>query len=110
MMVFAAAAATVGLFLALTLFIGPKRPNEKKALPFECGFIKPAEATHPYPIKYYLVAILFIVFDIEVAFMYPWAVSFKQIGMTGFVSMMVFLAILLVGLYYAAKKRVFDWK
>jgi NADH-quinone oxidoreductase subunit A len=109
-LVFAGAAATVGLFVALTLFVGPKRPNPTKALPFECGFALPGDAQHPFPIKYYLVAILFIVFDIEVAFMYPWAVSFKQIGMTGFVSMMIFLAILLVGLYYASKKHVFDWK
>jgi NADH-quinone oxidoreductase subunit A len=56
------------------------------------------------------VAILFIVFDIEVAFLYPWAVGFRTIGVVGFVSMMIFLAVLLVGLFYASRKRVFDWK
>ncbi len=73
------------------------------------GFPK-TDATQPFPIKYYLVAILFVVFDIEVAFLYPWAVSFRDLGVVGFVSMIVFLAILGVGLYYAVKKRVLEWK
>jgi NADH-quinone oxidoreductase subunit A len=110
LILFACAAGLVGFFLALSKWLGPKRPNPTKAEPFECGFISETDARKPYPVRYYLVAIVFIVFDIEVAFLYPWAVGFKQIGTVGFVSMMIFLAVLLVGLYYAAKKRVFDWK
>ncbi|MBI5059540.1 NADH-quinone oxidoreductase subunit A [candidate division KSB1 bacterium] len=105
-----AAAGITGLFVALSAWIGPKRHNETKDAPFESGIIPQQAAGRPFPIKYYLVAILFIVFDIEVAFLYPWAVSFRQIGMIGFVSMMVFIAVLLVGLYYAVKKGVLEWK
>jgi NADH-quinone oxidoreductase subunit A len=105
------AAGLVGMFVALSKWFGPKRPNATKDLPFECGIVVEADnERRPYPIKYYLVAILFIVFDIEVAFLYPWAVGFKSLGAVGFLSMMIFLTILLVGLYYAVKKRVFDWK
>ncbi|HEY3294638.1 MAG TPA: NADH-quinone oxidoreductase subunit A [bacterium] len=104
------AGGLVGMFVALSKWFGPKRPNATKDRPFECGILVEAEAQRPYPIKYYLVAILFIVFDIETAFLYPWAVRFKSLGGVGFVSMMIFLSILLVGLYYAVKKRVFDWK
>ena len=107
---FAATCGLVGMFVALSKWLGPKEPNPAKDMPFECGWLVEAEATRPYPIRYYLVAILFVVFDIEVAFLYPWAVDFRSLGGVGFVSMMIFLVILLVGLYYAAKKRVFDWK
>jgi NADH-quinone oxidoreductase subunit A len=107
---FLSAAALVGLFVALSKFLGPKRTSEIKERPFECGILVDADARKPYPIKYYLVAILFIVFDIEVAFMYPWAVSFRSLGVVGLVSMLVFLAVLLVGLFYAVRKHVFDWK
>jgi NADH-quinone oxidoreductase subunit A len=107
---FCAAGALVALFLALSAWFGPKRTSEIKEEPFECGNVRQGDARRPYPIKYYLVAIMFIVFDIEVAFLYPWAVDFRSLGLPGFVSMMVFLAILLVALFYAARKRVFDWK
>jgi len=111
LVLFIAAAGLVGMFVALSKFLGPRRPNAIKDLPFECGNVVEADnERRPYPIKYYLVAILFIVFDIETAFLYPWAVGFKNLGAVAFVSMMVFLAILLVGLYYAVKKRVFDWR
>jgi NADH-quinone oxidoreductase subunit A len=106
----AATAGIVGLFVALSKWLGPREPNPSKQAPFECGWILEPAATRPYPIRYYLVAILFIVFDIEIAFLYPWAVGFRGFGMVGFVSMMIFLAVLLVGLYYAVKKHVFDWK
>ena len=106
----AGVAAVVGLFVALTIFLGPKKPNEIKDAPFESGFVSKTDATQPCPILYYLVAILFVVFDIEVAFLYPWAVSFREIGAIGLTSMVVFIAILAVGLYYAVKKRVLEWK
>lgn len=105
-----AAAALVAMFVALSAWLGPKSMNEIKGQPFETGMIPKTDARRPFPIKYYLVAILFIVFDIEVAFLYPWAVGFRDLGMTGFISMMIFLAILLVALFYAVRKRVLDWK
>jgi len=107
-------AACVGglimLFIGLSVWFGPSKTSKTKDSPFECGWIVDADAWQPFPIKYYLVAILFIIFDVEVAFLYPWAVSFGALGMVGFTSMMVFLGILAVGLYYAIKKRVLDWK
>jgi len=103
-------AALVGLFIALSMGIGPRKRSRVKDAPFECGWVSETDASQPFPVKYYLVAILFIVFDVEVAFMYPWAVSFGALGVVGFVSMMIFLIILLVGLYYAIKKRVLEWK
>jgi len=105
-----ATAALVGLFVALSKWLGPKEPNAAKDFPFECGWLVEPDANRPFPIRYYLVAILFIVFDIEIAFLYPWATEFRGLGMIGFVSMMIFLVVLLVGLYYAVRKRVFDWK
>ncbi len=111
LVLFAAASVLVGSFVALSKYLGPKRPNPAKEFPFECGFlVEPDSATRPFPIRYYLVAILFIVFDIEIAFLYPWATGVRGLGMVGFVSMMIFLIVLLVGLYYAVKKRVLDWK
>ena len=100
----------VAVFVALSKWLGPREPNKAKEYPFECGFLVESEANRPFPIRYYLVAILFIVFDIEIAFLYPWAVRFRGLGLTGFVSMMIFLVILLVGLYYAVRKHVFEWK
>jgi NADH-quinone oxidoreductase subunit A len=108
---FAAAAGLVGMFVGLSAWLGPKRTSKAKELPFECGhLIESDDSRRPFPIKYYLVAILFIVFDIEVAFMYPWAINFRMLGGVGFISMMFFLLILGVGLFYAVKKRVLDWK
>jgi NADH-quinone oxidoreductase subunit A len=107
----ASAGALTGLFVGLSVFLGPKsKRTEIKDRPFECGVLVDADARKPFPIKYYLVAILFIVFDVEVAFLYPWAVDFRHLGAVGFISMMVFIGVLLVGLYYAARKHVFDWK
>ena len=104
------AAVVVVAFLALTVFFGPKRPNPNKALPFECGTVGVGDARAPFPIKYYLAAIIFAVFDVELAFLFPWAVAFRDLSLVGFVSMMIFLAILAVGLYYAVRRGVFEWK
>ncbi|MBU0508103.1 NADH-quinone oxidoreductase subunit A [bacterium] len=110
LVLFAATCGLVGMFLALSAWLGPKKMNEIKAQPFECGTISKTDARAPYPIKFYLVAVLFIVFDIEIAFLYPWAVSFGSIGIVGFIAAVIFLAILGVGLYYEVSKRVLEWK
>jgi NADH-quinone oxidoreductase subunit A len=88
----------------LGFLLGPRRPDKAKNSPYECGF----EAFED--VRYYLVAILFILFDLEIAFLFPWAVSLKEIGAVGFWSMMVFLGILVVGFAYEWKKGALDWE
>ncbi len=89
---------------------GPNRPDSEKNSPYECGFEAFEDARMKSDVRYYLVAILFILFDLEIAFLFPWAVAFKDIGMVGFWSMMVFLGILVVGFIYEWKKGALDWE
>ncbi len=90
--------------------LGPNRPDSEKNSPYECGFEAFEDARMKFDVRYYLVAILFILFDLEIAFLFPWAVAFKDIGMVGFWSMMVFLGILVVGFIYEWKKGALDWE
>ncbi|NBT34064.1 MAG: NADH-quinone oxidoreductase subunit A [Betaproteobacteria bacterium] len=90
--------------------IGPNRPDDAKLSPYECGFEAFEDARMQFDVRYYLVAILFILFDLEIAFLFPWAVSLKQIGLFGFLSMMVFLAILVLGFAYEWMKGALDWE
>lgn len=110
LILFGAAAALVGMFVALSAWLGPRKTNPVKEEPFECGWIHQTDARRPFPIKYYLVAVIFIVFDVELAFLYPWAVAFGAIGVVGYIFMMVFLAVLGIGLFYETKKRILEWK
>ena len=89
---------------------GPNRPNSAKNSPYECGFEAFEDARMQFDVRYYLVAILFILFDLEIAFLFPWAVSLHDIGATGFWAMMVFLGILVVGFVYEWKKGALDWE
>ena len=89
---------------------GFNKPNAAKNSPYECGFEAFEDARMKFDVRYYLVAILFILFDLEIAFLFPWAVSLKEIGAAGFWSMMVFLAILVVGFVYEWKKGALDWE
>jgi NADH-quinone oxidoreductase subunit A len=95
---------------AIGYVLGPKKPDAAKNSPYECGFEAFEDARMKFDVSYYLVAILFILFDLEIAFLFPWAVSLKEIGMTGFVAMMIFLAILVVGFAYEWKKGALDWE
>ena len=95
---------------AIGYFLGPQRPNEAKNSPYECGFEAFEDARMKFDVRYYLVAILFILFDLEIAFLFPWAVSLKEIGPVGFWAMMIFLAILVVGFAYEWKKGALDWE
>lgn len=104
-----AAAFIIGTMI-VTHNIGPSRKNAKKDDPFECGVETVGDARTPISVKYFLVAILFVLFDVEVIFMYPWAVNFKQLGMLGFVEMIVFMALLLSGFYYIIRKGVLKWE
>lgn len=96
--------------LALGYFLGPQRPDEAKNSPYECGFEAFEDARMQFDVRYYLVAILFILFDLEVAFLFPWAAAYKQLGPTAFWAVMVFLGILVVGFIYEWKKGALDWE
>jgi NADH-quinone oxidoreductase subunit A len=90
--------------------LGPQHPDAAKASPYECGFEAFEDARMKFDVRYYLVAILFILFDLEIAFLFPWAVSLREIGAFGFWAMMIFLAILVVGFAYEWKKGALDWE
>ena len=94
----------------LGYILGPNRPDAAKNSPYECGFEAFEDARMKFDVRYYLVAILFILFDLEIAFLFPWAVSLKEIGALGFWSVMLFLAILVVGVAYEWKKGALDWE
>lgn len=93
-----------------THYLGPNRKSVKKLDTFECGIESQGNARIPFSIKYFLIAILFVLFDVEVIFMYPWAVNFKALGMFGLVEMLVFMGLLLIGYYYVKKKGAFKWE
>ena len=90
--------------------LGPHRPDAEKLSPYECGFEAFEDARMKFDVRYYLVAILFILFDLEIAFLFPWAVALRDIGASGFWAMMIFLAILVVGFIYEWKKGALDWE
>lgn len=96
--------------MIVTHNIGPKRHSKKKDDPFECGLPVVGDARAPISIKYFLIAILFVLFDVEVIFMYPWAVNFKQLGVGGFIEMVLFMGLLLAGFYYIIRKGVLKWE
>ena len=90
--------------------LGPNRPDAAKNSPYECGFEAFEDARMKFDVRYYLVAILFILFDLEIAFLFPWAVALRDIGASGFWAMMVFLGILVVGFVYEWRKGALDWE
>ena len=94
----------------LGALLGPHRPDQAKNSPYECGFEAFEDARMKFDVRYYLVAILFILFDLEIAFLFPWAVVIQDIGPAGFWAMMVFLGILTVGFVYEWKKGALDWE
>ncbi len=99
-------AAMIGLGFVLS----PHRPDSEKTSPYECGFEAFEDSRMKFDVRYYLVAILFIIFDLEIAFLFPWAVVLDQIGMAGFWAMMIFLGILVVGFIYEWKKGALEWE
>ncbi|HBQ61232.1 MAG TPA: NADH-quinone oxidoreductase subunit A [Balneolaceae bacterium] len=96
-------------FLILSKILGPFRPNQTKLKPYESGMDPVGEAKERYSISFYLVAMEFIVFDLEVVFIYPWAVRYLDLGFGTFMSMMVFIVVLFIGLFYTLKKGTLDW-
>ncbi len=96
--------------LVLTMLVAEQNPDDEKLSAYECGFEAFEDARMPFDVRFYLVAILFVIFDLETAFLFPWAVVLDQIGIFGFIEMMLFLVILLVGYIYAWKKGALQWE
>jgi NADH-quinone oxidoreductase subunit A len=90
--------------------LGPKRLSENKDKNFECGIESVGNARIPFSVKYFIVAILFVLFDVEVIFLYPWAVNFKELGIEGMAKMIIFMMLLLVGFFYIIKKKALEWE
>ena len=97
-------------FIVLNVLASPKNPDPEKLSAYECGFEPFNDSRMEFDIRFYLVAILFIIFDLEIAFLFPWAITLGNIGIFGFVSMMIFLSILTVGFIYEWKKGALDWE
>jgi NADH-quinone oxidoreductase subunit A len=109
-LIFAVVAGGLGIVLMLLGFLlGPRRPDAEKSSPYECGFEAFEDTRMKFDVRYYLVAILFIIFDLEIAFLFPWAVSLEAIGGFGLLSMAVFLGVLIVGFAYEWKKGALEW-
>ena len=102
-------AAISGLFIVGSLLLAPSEPDPEKNSAYECGFPAFDDARMKFDVRFYLVAILFIIFDLEVSFLFPWAVAFKSVGVFGFWSMMVFLGVLTIGFIYEWKKGALEW-
>jgi NADH-quinone oxidoreductase subunit A len=109
-LIFLGVAGALGaLLIALGFLFGPSRPDAEKLSAYECGFEAFSDSRMKFDVRYYLVAILFIVFDLEIAFLFPWAVSLDSIGSVGLVAMGIFLLILVVGFVYEWKKGALEW-
>jgi NADH-quinone oxidoreductase subunit A len=109
-LIFLAVAGAIGLLLLVLGFVlGPRRPDAEKLSPYECGFEAFEDSRMKFDVRYYLVAILFIVFDLEIAFLFPWAVALDSIGIVGLAAMGVFLLVLVVGFVYEWKRGALEW-
>ena len=98
------------IFIVINLILSPNQPDPEKLSAYECGFEPFEDSRGEFDVRFYLVAILFIIFDLEIAFLFPWAISLGNIGLLGFSSMMIFLFILTVGFIYEWKKGALDWE
>lgn len=110
-LVFMGLAFGLSIVLVLLSFLrGPRRPNPEKLSPYECGFAAFSDARLKFDVRFYLIAILFIIFDLEITFLFPWAITLKDIGLYGYCSMMVFLIILTVGFIYEWRRGALEWE
>jgi len=98
------------MLLLMNKLLGPRRSNPTKESPFECGSPYLQEGINPFPIKFYLVAFIFLLFDIEVVFFFPWALIFKEMGLTALIVMFAYIFVLVLGFIYAWKKGAFQWE
>jgi len=110
-LIFVGAGAALGAVLIVVgLLVAPRRADDQKYSPYECGFEAFEDSRIRFDVRYYLVAILFIIFDLEIAFLFPWAVSISKIGLFGLLAMAVFLAVLIVGFIYEWKRGALEWE
>jgi NADH-quinone oxidoreductase subunit A len=110
-LLFLIVAAGIGVaLLVVGRLLGPQRPTPEKLSPYECGFAAFEDARMQFDVRYYLIAILFIVFDLEIAFVFPWALVFRELGVFGLIEMGVFLALLVIGFVYVWKKGALEWE
>jgi len=110
-LIFIAVGLAVGVLpITFGWLLSTSRPDSEKLSPYECGFEAFEDSRMKFDVRYYLVAILFIIFDLEIAFLFPWAVALNEIGMAGFLAMMVFLGVLVVGFIYEWKKGALEWE
>ena len=110
LVLFGIALAVPIMMVAIASFTAPRKTGIKKLLPFECGNDPVGDARQRFSVKFFIVALLFVLFDIEAVFIYPWAILFKRLGWFGFIEMSVFLFILLLGLFYVWKKGALEWE
>jgi len=110
LILFILATLLAGLLILIGHAFGPHRPTSKKMQPYESGMTPIGPGTRRIPVRFYLIAVLFILFDIEIVFFFPWAVVFRQLGLFGLVEMLIFISILLVGYFYAWKKGALEWE
>ncbi|MFO0757384.1 MAG: NADH-quinone oxidoreductase subunit A [Byssovorax sp.] len=110
LLLFIVAALVTGGMFALASFLGPKNPSPEKMIPYECGSETTGGRFSKPSVKFYLTAILFVVFDIEVVLMYPWAIQFRSLGWTGMATMISFVALLVIALVYVWKKGALEWE
>jgi len=103
------AAALACLLLALSSGVGRRKPNPAKMQAYECGMVPTGDAREPFSVKFYLVAMVFILFDVEAIFLFPWALVYRDLRLFGFVEMMLFIVVVLVGYFYLWKKGALDW-
>ncbi len=99
-----------GVMILMGSMLAPNRPDSEKLSPYECGFEAFEDSRMKFDVRYYLVAILFILFDLEIAFLFPWAIVLKEIGWFGYISMSMFLGILVIGFIYEWKKGALEWE
>jgi NADH-quinone oxidoreductase subunit A len=104
-----AAFVVVCIILTLSVLLGPRLKGGVKDDPFECGIESDGDARTPISVRYFMIAILFVLFDVEIIFMYPWAVNFMKLGWFGFIEMLVFLSFLMAGFYYVIRKGILTW-
>lgn len=104
------AGALAAALILVSWLIGEHKPSREKLDPYECGILPTGDARQPFHVRFYLVAMLFILFDVEAVFLFPWAVIYRDLGMFGFVEMFIYILILLAGYVYAWKKGALDWK
>jgi NADH-quinone oxidoreductase subunit A len=107
---FLVAVGFVVLTLSVTHLLGPKAKGIRHDNSFECGLDSVGNARNPFSVKYFMTAILFVLFDVEIIFLYPWAVNFKKLGWFGFIEILIFLTLLMAGFYYVIRKGVLSWE